>query len=54
MRSRLMLTKNEIKYITKLIRSLEKKGIFLKGTTRKIASQEGRFLNFLRSLMSAG
>ena len=38
----------------KVIKSLEKRGILLKGTTTKITSQEGGFLNFLRPLMTAG
>ena len=38
----------------KVIKSLENRGILLKGTTRKIISQEGGFLNFLRPLMTAG
>ena len=38
----------------KVIESLENRGILLKGTIRKIASQEGGFLNFLRPLMTAG
>ena len=32
----------------------ENKEILLKGTTRKITVQKGRFLNFLRPLMTAG
>ena len=36
----------------KVIKSLENRGILLKGTTRKITSQEGEFLNFLRPLMT--
>ena len=32
----------------KVIKSLENRGILLKGTTRKITSQEGGFLNILR------
>ena len=48
------LTNNEIKDIMKVITSLENRGILLKGTTRKITSQEGGFLNFLRPLMTAG
>ena len=47
------LTNNEIKNIMKVIKSLENRGILLKGTTRKITSQEGGFLNFLRPLMTA-
>ena len=38
----------------KVIKSLEKRGILLKGTTTKITSQEEGFLNFLRPLMTAG
>ena len=38
----------------KVIKSLENRGILLKGTTRKITSQEGGFLNFPRPLMTAG
>ena len=52
--SKLMLTNNEIKYITKVIRSLEKRRILLKGSTKKISSWEEGFLNFLRPLMTAG
>ena len=47
-----MITSNEIKDIINVIRSLEKTGILLIGTTRKMISQEGRFLNFLRPLMT--
>ena len=38
----------------KVVKTLEIRGILLKGATRKITSQEGRFLNFLRLLMTAG
>ena len=38
----------------KVIKSLENRGIVIKGTTTKITSQEGRFPNFLRPLMTAG
>ena len=38
----------------KVVKSLENRKILLKGTARKIASQVGRFLNFLKSLMTAG
>ena len=48
------LTNNEVKDTKKLIKSLENRGILLKGTTRKITSQEGGFLNFLKLLMTAG
>ena len=51
--SGITLTNNEIKDM-KAIMSLENRGILLKGTTRKITSQEGGFLNFLRPLMTAG
>ena len=43
---RITLTKNEMKDIMKVIKSLENRGILLKRTTRKI--------NFLRPLMTAG
>ena len=46
------LTNNEIKYIIKVIKSIENRAILLKGTTRKIISQERRFLIFLRLLMT--
>ena len=46
------LTNNEIKYIIKVIKSLENRAILLKGTNRKIISQERRFLKFLRLLMA--
>ena len=42
--SGITLTNNEIKDI-KLIRSLENRGIFLKGTTRKVTSQERRTIS---------
>ena len=38
----------------KAMKSSQNGGILLKGTTRKITSREGRFLNFLRPLMTAG
>ena len=37
----------------KVIKSLENRGILLKGTTSNISIQEGGFLNFLRPLMGA-
>ena len=46
------LRNNEIKYIMKVIKCLENREIALKGTNRKITSQEGGFLNFLRRLMT--
>ena len=39
--SRITLTNNEIQDIIKVIKSLENRGILLKGTTRKITSQKG-------------
>ena len=51
MGSEITLTKKEIKDTAKIIRSLENKEILLKGTTTKINSQEGKFLNFLRPIM---
>ena len=38
----------------KVIKSLENRGILLKGATTKITSQEGGFLSFLRPLMTPG
>ena len=38
----------------KVITPLENRGILLRGTTWKVASQEGWFLNFLRPLITAG
>ena len=46
------LTNNQIKDFIKVIRSLEKIGILLKGTTKDITCQEGVFLNFVRPLMT--
>ena len=37
-----------------IIKPLENRGILFTGTTRKITSQEGGFLNFLRPFMTAG
>ena len=48
------LTDNQIKDIIKVIKSLENRVILLKETTRKITSQEGGSLSFLRPLMTAG
>ena len=48
------LTNNEIKDTIKVIKLLENRRILVKGTTTKITSQEGEFLNFLRPLMTAG
>ena len=48
------ITDNEIKDIIKLIKSLVKRGMLLKGTARKNTSQERGFLNFLRLSMTAG
>ena len=52
--SGITLTNNEIKGIIRVIMSLKNGGILLKGSTRKITSQEEGFLNFLRQLMTAG
>ena len=38
----------------KVSKSAENREILLKGTTRKITSQEGRFFNFLKRLVTAG
>ena len=38
----------------KLMKSLENRGIILKGTTTKITSQKGEFLIFLKSLITVG
>ena len=48
------ITNQEIKDIMKVIKSLENKGISLKGTARNITRQKGGFLNFLRPLMTDG
>ena len=42
------LIKIEIKGIIKVIKSLESRRILLKETTKKVTSQEGGFVNFLR------
>ena len=52
--SGITLTNNEIEDIMKVVESLGNRKILLKGTARKITSQEGGFLNFLQSLMTAG
>ena len=49
--SRITLTDNELKDITKVIRSLENRGILWKGTVEKGISQDGGLLNFLGLLM---
>ena len=38
----------------KPVKSLENEGILFKGTTTKITTQEGGFLNFIRLLMTGG
>ena len=43
---------NEIKDIVKVIRMLENRWIYLKGTTHKVIGQEGGFLSTVRSLMT--
>ena len=48
------LISNEIKDIIKVIKPLENGEILLNGTTKKITSQEGVLLNFLKLLMTAG
>ena len=48
------ITNNGIKDSKTVIKSLESKGVLLKGITRKITSQEEGFLNFLRPLITAG
>ena len=50
--SAITLTNNEMKDIMKVIKSLENRGTLLKETTRKITSQKGGFLKFLRLLMT--
>ena len=37
----------------KVIKSLENKGILIKGTAREIINQEGKIFNFFRPLMPA-
>ena len=48
------LTNNGLKDIVKVIKSLENRGILLKGTTGKITSPEEEFYNFLQPLITAG
>ena len=48
------LTNNEIKDIIKIIESLKSRRSLLKGSTKKITSQKGGFLNFLRLLKTTG
>ena len=45
--SGITLTNNEIKDVKEVIKFLENRGIFLKGTSRKITSQERGILDFL-------
>ena len=45
--SEITLTKNEIKDIMKVIKSLENKGILLKGTTKNVVNQKGGLLGIL-------
>ena len=45
--SGITLTNNEIQYIAKVIRSLENRGLLLKGIARTNNSQEGGLLNFI-------
>ena len=46
----IMFTNNEMKDLIKVIRSLENKGILLKGDTSKINSQKGGLIIFLAPL----
>ena len=48
------LIKIEIKDIIKIIKSLESRRILLKETTKKVTSQEGGFVSFLRPWMTTG
>ena len=52
--SRITLPKNEIKDIIKVIKSLENRRVLLKGTTKRIISQEKRLLSFLGPLPKLG
>ena len=52
--SGITLINNEIKDIMKVIRSLENRGILLKGTNRKTTSQKRGLLSLLRPLMTTG
>ena len=52
--SGITLTSNEMKYVMKVIKSLENRWILLKGTTRKITSHRGEFLDFLRPIITVG
>ena len=52
--SGLTLTNTEIKDIMNVIKSSENRGNFLKGTRRKINSQEGECFNSLAPAMRAG
>ena len=55
MGSGITLTNTEIKVTIKVIKSLENRGILLKGTTTKVANQKGGFLcNVLGSIMKVG
>ena len=49
-----MLTDNEKKDITKVIKSYENREILLKETTKNLSIQEREFLKFLRPLTSSG
>ena len=49
--SGITLTNNEIKGIMNIIKSLENRGILLKGTTEKVINQK---VGFLSSLMRVG
>ena len=51
--SGITLTNNERKHIIKVIRSLKNRGVSLKKTIKKVASQKGGFLDVIRPLMTA-
>ena len=52
--SGIAIANNELKDIVKVIKSIENRGILLKGRTREITSQQGGFLNFPRLLVTTG
>ena len=49
--SEITLANYKVKYIAKVIRSIENRRIFLKRTTRKIINQKGGLHNFLKPLI---
>ena len=50
--SGIAIANNELKDIVKVIKSIENRGILLKGRTREITSQQGGFLIFPRLLVT--